>query len=167
MEERLGRNVVYVGSFNPVHIGHIIMMKYGLAHFDYLNMFVRYNDGVDLTDWETKQGFFEKIGDDLGARDRIRIYKEVSEEKGKSYGLELFFDFIRKTEKVIGEEVDGFLFGADYEKILPELEKEFPNIKFIILSRDEGYSSSAIREDLEGHKDWLPPYVYETLKNRE
>ncbi|MBE5906892.1 MAG: hypothetical protein E7277_08955 [Lachnospiraceae bacterium] len=164
MAEKKGRNAVYVGSFNPIHVGHIETMKYGLEHFEYLNMFVRYNDGVDLTDWDTKQMFFEMVAKDLGATDRVRIFKEESEEKGKSYAIELFYDFIRKTEQVIGEKVDGFLFGSDYEKILPLLQKEFPDMQFIILDRSEGYSSTAIREDLEGHKDWLPPYVYETLK---
>lgn len=163
MDEKLGRNVVYVGSFNPVHVGHIQTMKYGLERFEYLNMFVRYNEGVDLTDWETKRSFFEHISKDLGGEGRVRIFREESEEKGKSYGIELFYDFIRKTSEVIGEKVDAFLFGEDYEAIRPQLEKEFPDIQFIIVERLD-YSSSAIRDDLEGHKDWLPPYVYEALK---
>ena len=130
-----------------------------------MNVFVRYTEGMDLTDWETKEGLFKRMTAELGAEDRIRIFKEEFEGKEKSYGIELFFDFIRRTEKVIGEPVDGLLLGSDYEKIKPELEEEFPNMKFIITQRRGGVNSTAIRKDLEGHREWLPTYVYEALKN--
>jgi cytidyltransferase-like protein len=161
MAQYLGKNCVYVGSFNPIHIGHINAIKNILEKFEYALIFVRYNEGVDLTDWDTKKMWFDKLNEELGGR--LKIYKEVSEEKGKQYGLQLFFDFIRKTEQVAGEEVQGFYFGDDYQKILSDLEAEFPEKKFIIGARD-GYSSTAIREDLEGHKDWLPEYVYYSVK---
>ena len=161
MAKKLGKNAVYVGSFNPLHVGHVDAIKSGLEQFDFVHVFVRYNEGVDLTDWETKAAWFKKLSDELDGR--VKYYKEVSEEKGKSYGINLFFDFIRKTEVVIGEPVHGFLFGDDYMKIKGELEAEFPDKAFVIGKRD-GYNSSAIRADLEGHKDWLPDYVYESLK---
>lgn len=163
MADRLGRNCVIVGSFNPIHVGHIDMINQAFEHFDIVNIFVRYNDGVDLTDWDTKKRWFERISEEM-YDGKVRVFKEVSEEKGKSYGIQLFYDFIRKTDTIVGETVDGFLFGDDYLKIIPLLQKEFPEKHFVIHSRDEGHSSTAIREDLEGHKDWLLPYVYEDLK---
>ena len=167
MTEKLGKNVVYVGSFNPVHIGHIKVMEYGLEKFDYLKVFVRYNEGFELTDWETKKGFFEQIAKDLGAEDRVAIYKEVTDEKGKKYNINQFFDFIREAEIVVGEKIDGFLFGNDYENIRLDLEREFPDTQFIIVSRDGGINSSKIRGNLEEYKDWLKPYVYEELARRK
>lgn len=50
MSEHVGGNGVYVGSFNPPHEGHIQGMRDALEVFDTLHVFVRYNEGVDLTD---------------------------------------------------------------------------------------------------------------------
>ena len=171
MSEHVGGNGVYVGSFNPPHRGHIQAMRDALEVFDTLHMFVRYNEGVDLTDWETKRGWFDRIGEELGGR--IVVHKKVNEEiKGKSYTINDFFEFMRDTERVIGAPVAGFVFGEDYADLMPTFEREFPHATFFIPKRPvdangEPYSSTAIRDDLEGHRHWLPGYVYETLHARK
>ena len=169
---RVGGNGVYVGSFNPPHLGHVQAMREALEVFDVLHLFVRYNEGVDLVDWDTKRGWFERIDEELDGR--LRIHKMVNEKvKGKSYTLDEFFDFMRDTERVIGEPVAGFVFGPDYKRLLPAFKREFPTMHFDIGARPidpatgEEYSSTALRDDLEGHRDWLAPYVYESLRTRE
>lgn len=170
MSNHVGGNGVYVGSFNPPHAGHILVMRDALGVFDVLHVFVRYNEGVDLVDWDTKRSWFERIAKDLDGR--IVVHKMVNEEvKGKSYTLEEFFDFMRNTERVIGEPVAGFVFGDDYTELLPVFAREFPGMVFHLGTRPidangEPYSSTAVRNDLEGHKQWLEPYVYDDLRER-
>ena len=81
--------------------------------------------------------------------------------------MEDFFDFIRSAVRSVGEPVSGFVFGDDYEKLIPVFQKEFPGMYFFkgeqTKEGQERISSTAIREDLEGHRSWLPEYVYETL----
>jgi hypothetical protein len=36
----------------------------------------------------------------------------------------------------------------------------------VITRRDE-INSTAVRNDLEGHKDWIPSFVYADLKDRK
>ena len=61
--------------------------------------------------------------------------------------------------------MSGFVFGDDYHDTLPVFRKEFPEMYFFQGSRPtvgmERTTSTAIREDLEGHRDWLPVYVYD------
>ena len=171
MSEHVGGNGVYVGSFNPPHAGHTLTMREALEVFDALHVFVRYNEGVDLVDWDTKRGWFERMAEELDGR--VVVHKMVNEEvKGKSYTIDDFFVFMRDTERTIGEPVAGFVFGDDYARLLPTFEREFPGMVFHIGVRPvdasgEPYSSTAIRSDLEGHRHWLAPYVYETLHARK
>ena len=164
MSKHLGRNAIYAGSFNPVHIGHIKAMEYMLERFDYLHVFVRYTEGVELTDWKTKEGFFRQIVKDMNMENRIHIYKVVPEAKGKTYSVRNFFDFMKEAEKIIGETADGYFFGEEYATLKSEFEKEFPDKLFLFYPRFGDYNSTAIREDIESHKDWLKPYVYEVLR---
>lgn len=166
MSEHIGGNGVYVGSFNPPHLGHIETMREALNSFDTLHLFVRYNEGTDLTDWPTKLGWFERIDEELGGR--LTIHKMVNEAiKGKTYTTQDFIEFMRDTERVIGEPVAGFVFGGEYDGLIPTFRQSFPTKHFVegIRPMRDGQemSSTAIRQDLEGHKSWLPDYVYQSL----
>ena len=168
MSTHVGGIGIFPGSFNPPHVGHILTITQALECFDVLHLFVRYNEGKDLVDWETKRGWFDRINEELGHR--LVIHRmENPAVTGKTYTMEDFFEFIRNTVRSVGGPVSGFVFGDDYENILPAFQKEFPQMYFFKGPRpligSERTSSTAIREDLEGHKDWLPVYVYETLRN--
>ena len=166
MDTHVGGIGVFPGSFNPPHIAHIKTIRAALGCFDVLHMFVRYNEGVDLVDWDTKRGWFDRINEETGGR--LVIHKMVNTAvTGKKYTMEDFFEFIRNTAASVGEPVSGFVFGNDYEKTIPLLKQEFPQMVFLkgpVCETGEGVpTSTAIRKDLEGHREWLPPYVYETL----
>ncbi len=168
MSTHVGGIGIYPGSFNPPHTGHLLTIRQALECFDVLHMFVRYNEGTDLVDWETKCGWFRRINEEMGGR--LVIHKMANQAlKGKTYTMEDFFTFMRNTMSSVGGPVRGFVFGDDYKKMLPAFQKEFPQMFFFEGTRPvigtELTSSSAIREDLEGHKEWLPSYVYETLRD--
>ena len=166
MSTHIGGIGVFPGSFNPPHIGHIKTIRLALECFDILHIFVRYNEGVDLVDWDTKRLWFDRINEEVGGH--LVIHKmENKAITGKSYTMEDYFDFMRSVVQSVGEPVSGFVFGDDYENLLPEFRKEFPRMFFFKGERPSDgelrLSSTDIRKDLEGHRSWLPEYVYETL----
>jgi uncharacterized protein (TIGR02172 family) len=167
MGTHVGGIGIFPGSFNPPHTDHLRTIRLALGCFDVLHMFVRYKEGTDLVDWETKRGWFDRINEEMDGR--LVIHKmENQAVTGKTYTMEDFFTFIRNTVRSVGGPVRGFVFGDDYKNVLPAFQKEFPQMFFFKGSPpaigSERISSTAIRQDLEGHKDWLPAYVYETLK---
>ena len=167
MSTHVGGIGIFPGSFNPPHIGHTQTIRLALECFDVLHMFVRYNEGAELVDWETKRGWFDRINEEMDGR--LVIHKMENQAlSGKTYTMEDFFTFIRNTVRSVGGPVSGFVFGDDYQNVFPAFQKEFPQMYFFKGPRpvfgSERVSSTAIRQDLEGHKDWLPVYIYETLK---
>ena len=161
------KNGVYMGSFNPVHYGHMETMRQALDFFDVLHVFVKYVEGVDLTDWETKRRWFERINaEEMDGR--LRIYQEIPQIRDKQYGMDLFADFFRRAEEEIGEPIQGIVLGSDYDELVPKLRETFPQITFTVirrgLSNGDYPTSSAIREDMEQYRRWLPDYVYQSLR---
>ena len=158
---------MYMGSFNPVHYGHMETMRQALDFFDVLHVFVKYVEGVDLTDWETKRLWFERINaEEMDGR--LRIYQEIPQIRDKQYGMDLFADFFRRAEEEIREPIQGIVLGSDYDELVPKLRKTFPQITFTVirrgLSNGDYPTSSAIREDMEQYRRWLPDYVYQSLR---
>ena len=74
---------------------------------------------------------------------------------------------VRKEDCMAGEPIHGFYFSCDHRKIVEKLVPLFPDKEFHIGNRGKGYSSTAIREDPEGHRDWMPDYVYESLRKAD
>ena len=155
--------IVYMGSFNPVHNGHLIIIDQILEKHPRLHLFVRYNDGVDLTSWEIKKRWFNQINADRG--NRIILHKLTTESmKGKQYNASIFSSFIYLFQDEIGAPIDEVWAGEDAAPLVAAAKADFPNVDFVLVERQRHINSTAIREDLEGHRDWLPPFVYRDLK---
>lgn len=154
------KTVVFMGSFNPPHIGHLKAIDRILEKHESFHLFVRYNEGVDLTDWETKKGWFDRINAERG--NRIVIHKLTTDElKGKTYSANIFSAFLRLFEERIGSKLDEVWAGEDARPLVEASQADFPDTEFVLMERI--CSSTPIREDLEAHRDELLPYVYESL----
>ena len=166
MSEYEGKYAVTAGSYNPLHNSHIALFDKVLARYEYCICLVRYNEGVDLTDWETKLGWFERLSRER-YDGRLLPVKNVPNTKEKVYGIDLFKDIITEAENAVHEPVQGYIFGEDYGGMVQKMRELYPDKDFLIFPRQSNgvCNSTEIREDLEGHKDWLPEYVYESLRN--
>ncbi len=152
--------VVFMGSFNPPHKGHLLMIDRILAVRKELHLFVRYNEGVDLTSREMKMKWFERISADRDHRIHIHMFS-TDDFKGKSYNGSIFASFIRLFEEMLNEPIDEVWLGEDGAKLVEATRDEFPGISFQICERI--CNSTQIREDFEGHKDWLPDFIRDDL----
>ena len=102
--------VVFMGSFNPPHKGHLLMIDRILAVRKELHLFVRYNEGVDLASREMKMKWFERISADRDHRIHIHMFS-TDDFKGKSYTGSIFASFIRLFEDTFGAEKTGCLYS--------------------------------------------------------
>lgn len=156
------------GSFNPPHIGHNMAIKNMLdLGADRIHVFVRINEGVDWVDKDTKLGWFEKMKEkykDVGW-DKLIIHEAVSAEvKGKSYSLATVKRGIDLLSEQAGEQITHYYAGDDYNKFKPIWPFIAKGVKLVIGPRTDGLSSTAIRNDLDGNRFLLEPFVYEDLK---
>ena len=160
--QRRGKSASLSGSFNPLHYDHIAAIEelFDLG-YDRVHVFVRDDPASDIVPWEVKQGWFEKLYEAYDGR--MLFHRMPSAVSGKHYDGGIFENLVRTEDEMAGEPIHGFYFGCDHRKIVEELIPLFPEKEFHIGNRGKGYSSSAIREDPKGHRDWMPDYVYESL----
>ena len=86
----------------------------------------------------------------------------IEDIKGKDYNPHILAGAVHYFESVLGEAIDEVWTGEDAAPLLEGMDNEFPNTKFVITKRC-GITSTAIRNDVVGHKDCMPYYVYEDL----
>ena len=156
-----GKVVVSMGSLNPPHKGHLGLFDEILKDNEKFHLFVRYNEGIDLAGRDVKAKWFERISADRDNRIIVHIFS-MEDMKGKNYSPHIFANAIHYFESILGEPIDEIWAGEDATPLLEGMDKEFPNLRFVITKRN-GFNSTAIRNNLEGHKDWLPDFVYEDL----
>ena len=162
--KNMEKTTVYMGSFNPLHIGHVAVIDRMLESNDRIHLFVRYNDGVDLTDEKTKKGWFDTLNAQRGGRILTHFF-HTDQMKGKTYDGNIFAHFLNFFMETLGTNIDEVWCGHDAVPLIESCAAQFPNTDFVIIRREEigEYNSTAIRNDLEGHRDWVPDYVYATL----
>ena len=150
-----------MGSFNPPHNGHLAVIDQALREREKLHLFVRYNDGVDLTSREVKQKWFDRISAERDNRVVVHMFS-TDDMKGKDYNGDIFVRFLRLFEESLGEPIDEVWVGDKTVPLVAQAQGQLPNVVFRITERTE-LNSTAIRKDLETHRSWLPDFVYEDL----
>lgn len=155
------KNGVLFGSFNPLHLSHVSLIKEGLSSFETLHIFVRNVPEADIVDYETKKQWLETLNRELSGRLRIYplTFPEGSIRKDGSFDLVAIF---LACEKEAGVRLDGMISGGDKDVWLGSLKPAFPDREFIVIPRSET-RSWAIRENIEEMKSQVPKYVYSTL----
>ena len=157
------KNGVLYGSFNPLHMSHVELIKKALGYFETLHIFIRSVPKADIVSYEVKKEWLEKLNEEIGA-DRLRIYPlEFPEGSIKENGQFDLVAIFKSTEEKAGVRLDGMISGGDKDVWREALEPAFPDREFIVIPRSET-RSWAIRENLEEMKDSVPEYVYQTLK---
>lgn len=159
----MNANGLLYGSFNPLHLSHVELMEEGLRHFERLHIFARHNEGVDLVDWKTKEGWLLTLRERFEGR--LSIYKLELSFRDKQYDRLDFKQEFLDAEKKTGVRLDGLICGEDMRYMADEMKKALPDRVFYVIPRDER-SSSRVREDLSAMKGDLPDFVYLDLKEK-
>ena len=154
-------NGLLFGSFNPLHLSHIELMKKALESFATLHVFVRCTEGVDLVDWETKKSWLERVNEELDGR--LKIYKMDLSLKDKSYDKLDMVGIFLEAEKQAGVHIDGLICGEDMQYMVDTFIEKLPDRTFIVIKRD-GRSSTNIRSDINAMTNEIPDYVLEDVK---
>lgn len=168
---------VFVGSFDPVHLGHINIVKY-LVKENYVNKVIiiptgNYWDKQNLTNIKTRIEMLELIEDE-----NIIIDKKHNNYK-YTYEILNFLQEERPNDELY------LIIGADNAKSFKKWknhEEIINNYKIIIINRNNidinlnssiiirkdftDVSSTKIRNNPLGSKDLLPEEVYEYIKIR-
>jgi pantetheine-phosphate adenylyltransferase len=157
------KKVVYPGTFDPVHLGHIDIVKRALKLFDTIV--------VAVAESRPKRPLFT-------LPERIELFKSSLREAGITEGVEiigfntLLVDLLKelKTQVV----VRGIRLFTDFEY---ELQISFTNYKlagvetlFMMPSQDFIHISSTIVKDIAAHggslKGFVTPSVERALKEK-
>lgn len=157
------KNGLLFGTFNPLHLSHIELIKKALEHFETLHVFVRCDPTIDLVDWDTKKKWLEKVNEECGGRLVVTKF-ELSVENKRYDKLDMVGIF-KQAQEISGIHIDGLICGEDMQYMVDTLKNSLPDREFVVIPRD-GRSSTAVRGDLEKMKDNIPDYVYKDLKER-
>lgn len=157
------KNGMLFGSFNPLHLSHIDLIKKALDHFEILHVIIRNNESKDMVEPETKMKWLENVNETVGGR--LRLYTMELPIQDKRYDkLDMTAIFLQ-SEKMTGKHIDGLICGEDMQYMIDTFKKSLPDREFIVIPRDSR-SSTGIRDNIDAMKDDIPDFVYKDLKER-
>lgn len=146
---------MYGGAFCPLHLGHLECMIRGTALCETLYIVISYRNHSSDVDVKVKIRWVYQLTKHLG---NVKILTLEDSFTDKADYTEEYWqkdcDYIKQQ---IGRKIDVVFCGSDYD------EKSFWNqcysdSEFVVFPRNQ-YNSTAIRQDLYGHWDWMPQVV--------
>ncbi|MBQ5310516.1 MAG: AAA family ATPase [Oscillospiraceae bacterium] len=145
---------MYGGSFNPMHNGHMECILKAASMCEKLYVVISYRAGNDI-DVKVKYRWVYTLTEHIG-NVKILLLEDTLKTKAE-YTEQYWQADCRKIRAAIGEKIDVVFCGSDYD------ENSFWNVcypesELYIFERD-GISSTAIRENIYAHWDWLPLFV--------
>lgn len=146
---------MYGGAFCPLHLGHLECIIRGAALCETLYIVISYRNHSSDVDVKVKIRWVYQLTKHLG---NVKILTLEDPFTDKAAYTEEYWqkdcDYIKQQ---IGRKIDVVFCGSDYD------EKSFwnqcyPDSEFVVFPRNR-YNSTAIRQDLYGHWDWMPQIV--------
>ncbi len=159
---KLMKNGLIYGSFNPLHLSHIELIKEGLKHFDTLHIFVRSEGAKDLVDYNTKKQWLETLSGELQCSLKVYPFVFPKDSIRPDGSIDLVRIFLY-TQEQIECHADGLITGGDKKDWIEALTPAFPDREFMILPESELIDDN-FSGDPDDFRDRIPDYVYRTLK---
>lgn len=146
---------MYGGAYNPLHLGHLECMIKAAALCEELFIVISYRNHPSDIDVKVKIRWIYQLTKHLG---NVKILTLEDKFTNKSdYTKEYWQQDCEYIKQQIGKKIDVVFCGSDYD------ENSFWNqcyqeSEFVVFPRNK-YNSTAIREDIYGHWEWMPQIV--------
>ena len=147
---------MYGGAFNPLHIKHVSCIIKAATMCKELYIVISHGSKYEKIDIKVKYRWIYTVTKHLN-NVRILILEDNADSKA-SYTEDLWEEDCNKVKNMIGKPIDVVFCGSDYDET-SFWNKCYPESEFIVFERDEHISSTAIRNDVYGHWEWLPQEV--------
>jgi len=146
---------MYGGSFNPLHKGHLACMIKAAGLCEELFIVISYRKHSSDVDVKVKYRWVYQLTKHLG---NVKIILLEDRLLNKADYTENYWEQdCMQVKAEIGKAIDVVFCGSDYDEN-SFWNKCYPESEFIVLQRDQ-YNSTAIRNSLYEHWDWMPQVV--------
>lgn len=146
---------MYGGSFNPPHLGHVRCLIRAAAQCEKLIVVISSGRNRDEIDVRVRYRWIYQLTDHL-TNVKLFILSDDADSKA-DYSQEYWLRDAAKVKAFAGQTIDAVYCGSDYDEN-SFWGKCYPEAKLHILPRNE-MSSTALRQDIQKHWDWLPNVV--------
>ncbi|WP_026662203.1 AAA family ATPase [Butyrivibrio proteoclasticus] len=146
---------MYGGTFNPMHNGHLECIIKAACMCEKLYIVLSIGNNRDEVDYKVRYRWLYQATKHIGNVEIFTISDDC--ETKQEYTLEASKADSEYVKKHIGEPIDVVFCGSDYDAE-SFWNVNYPDSEFYVFERND-ISSTAIREDLYGHWDWLPTFV--------
>lgn len=146
---------MYGGTFNPMHNGHLECIIKAACMCEKLYIVLSIGNNRDEVDYRVRYRWLYQATKHIGNVEIFTITDDC--ETKQEYTLEASKADSEYVKKHIGEPIDVVFCGSDYDAE-SFWNVNYPDSEFYVFERND-ISSTAIREDLYGHWNWLPTFV--------
>jgi pantetheine-phosphate adenylyltransferase len=158
-KERSPLIAVYPGSFDPIHNGHVDVIRRTVAIFDEVIVAVTYNPHKDaaLFSGDERVEMIREVIRDLEPRARVDKFSGLSVDYAERIGAKVLIRSLRAVT------------DFDYELQMAQMNKQMsPNIETIFMFSNPRlfFSSSHLIKEVAGHGKRLPELVPEQVASR-
>lgn len=147
---------MYGGAFNPLHIKHVSCILQAATMCKELYIIISHGYKYEKIDIKVKYRWIYRITKHL-PNVKILVLEDDTESKS-AYTEEYWDEDCNKVKRMIGKPIDIVFCGGDYDEN-SFWNKGYPESEFYVFDRNNEISSTAIRNNLYGHFDWLPKEV--------